>query len=79
MDSLFIRRALVWGFSTVLGVLTTMLFLYLLLPAVSPNVNEGTISIGRYGIQYFFWTAFPFTLVFVTIFDAFAETRIWPD
>jgi hypothetical protein len=79
MSSLNVRRIIVWGISAVLGIITTMLIMYILLPAVSPNAEEPTIDIARYGIQYFFWTAFPFTLIFVTILDQFMETKIWPD
>ena len=79
MSSLNVRRIVVWGISAALGIITTLLITYFVLPAVSPNDAEGSVSIARYGIQYFFWTAFPFTLIFVTILDQFMETKIWPD
>jgi hypothetical protein len=79
MSSLFIRRLLVWGLSLVLGVVLSLLIMAIFLPAVSPNPNEGAIGIDRYGIQYFIWTAGPIALIFVTIFDHFFETKIWPD
>jgi hypothetical protein len=79
MTSLAIRRLIVLAVSTVLGILMSLLFQYIILPAVSPNPNEAPIAIARYGAQYFFWTAFPFTMIFVTLFDGFMDTRIWPD
>ena len=79
MSSLAIRRLIVWAISIVLGILLSLLFQYIILPAVSPNPNEAPITIARYGTQYFFWTAFPFTMIFVTLLDGFMDTRIWPD
>lgn len=79
MSSLFVRRLLVWAVSAVLGVVTTLLILTFFLPAVSPNTEEAVVSVARYGIQYFLWTAGPLTLVFVTVLDHFLETKIWPD
>ena len=79
MSSLTIRRLIVWAVSLGLGVILSWLVLTFLLPALSPNPNEEPITIATYGYQYFFWTAFPFALIFVTIFDAFMDTRIWPD
>jgi len=79
MNSLTIRRLIVIGISTGLGLVTSLIVMYLFLPAVSPNVNEDVVSIGRYGLQYFFWTIFPFAMIFLTILDHFMETKIWPD
>jgi len=79
MSSLTIRRLIVIGVSTALGFIVSMITLYWFLPAVSPNVNEPTITITRYGLQYFFWTIFPFAMIFLTILDHFMETKIWPD
>lgn len=79
MSSLTIRRIIVWGVSMGLGVLLAVLILVFFLPLVSPNENAEAVSIGEYGIQYFFWTAFPIGMIFVTILDHFMETRIWPD
>lgn len=77
--SLTVRRLVVWGVSLVLGVLISIAILTFLLPAVSPSPIAEPVSVAKYGIQYFFWTAFPIALVFVTILDAFLDTRIWPD
>jgi len=79
MSSLTIRRLVVIGVSTVLGFIISMLVLYIFLPAVSPNVNEEAVSIMDYGLQYFFWTAFPFAMIFLTILDHFMDSRIWPE
>lgn len=79
MSSLTVRRLIVWVVSMALGVLLTMLIITFLLPAVSPSPNPQSVSFSEYGNQYFFWTAFPLGMVFVTIFDHFLDTRIWPD
>lgn len=79
MSSLFIRRAIVWIVSMGLGVAISMIIILVALPALSPNPNEEPIGIMTYGLQYFFWTAFPLGLVFVTILDYFLDTKIWPD
>ena len=79
MSSLTIRRLIVWAVSMVLGVVITMAILTFFLPSVSPSPNAEAVSAGKYGIQYFFWTAFPLGLVFVTILDYLMETKIWPD
>lgn len=79
MSSLVLRRVIVWLVSAGLGVLVTLLLLTFFLPAVSPNPNAEPVSVARYGIQYFFWTAFPFTLLFVTALDYFLDTKILPD
>lgn len=79
MSSLLLRRAVVWLISAALGVFVTILLLTFFLPAVSPNPNAEAVSVAKYGIQYFFWTAFPFTLLFVTVLDYFLDTKILPD
>lgn len=79
MSPLLIRRLIVWVVSGVLGFILTMLIITFFLPAVSPNPNAEPVSIAKYGIQYFFWTAFPLALMFVTIFDYFMDTKILPD
>lgn len=79
MSSLLVRRLIVWGVSMALGVGISMLILIFFLPGVSPNPNAEAVSIQTYGIQYFFWTAFPIGLIFVTILDYFMDTKIWPD
>ena len=79
MSSLLFRRIIVWVVSMALGVLTTYLILQFFLPGVSPSPTPHAVSPQEYGIQYFFWTAFPLGLMFVTVFDYFLDTRILPD
>jgi hypothetical protein len=79
MYSLTIRRIIVWVASMVMGVLTALLIITFFLPAVSPDPNAEAVSVANYGLQYFFWTAFPLGLMFVTILDYFLDTKIWPD
>ncbi|GAB4519087.1 MAG: hypothetical protein OHK0046_27580 [Anaerolineae bacterium] len=79
MTSLFVRRVIVWAVSMGLGVIISMLILTFFLPGVSPNPNAESVSLQTYGIQYFFWTAFPIGLIFVTILDYFMDTKILPD
>lgn len=79
MSELTIRRIVVWVISIILGVLVTLAILYFFLPAVNPNRYAGPVTPEQYGWQYFFWTAFPITLIFMTIFDHFAGSKIWPD
>lgn len=79
MSSLMVRRIFVWVVSMALGFLVGWLMITFLLPALSPNPNEGPISIQRYGIIYFLVTAVPLGLLFMTWLDHFLDTRIWPD
>jgi flagellar biosynthesis protein FlhB len=79
MSALAVRRLVVWVVSMALGTLVTWLVLTFFLPSVNPSPNASPVSIAQFGKQYFFWTAFPFGMVFVTIFDYFMDTRIWPD
>ncbi len=79
MSSLTIRRLVVWAVSMVLGVLVGMLILTFVLPAFSPDKTAGPVSVQDYGIIYFLVTVVPLGLIFVTIFDHFLDTRIWPD
>lgn len=79
MNSLTIRRILVWVVSMILGFAIGHLIIQAVLPALSPDPNAGPISIQTYGIIYFLVTAIPLGLLFMTWFDYFADTRIWPD
>jgi hypothetical protein len=79
MESLFVRRVIVWVGSMVAGVVTTLLILWFVLPAVSPAPDASAIGPLEYGLQYFFWTAFPIGMMFLTILDGVLGTRIWPD
>lgn len=79
MSSLLVRRLVVWAVSMGLGVLISLLILTFFLPSVSPTPNAEAVGVMEYGLQYFFWTAFPFGLVFVTILDYFLDTKILPD
>lgn len=79
MSSLWIRRIAVWAVSMILGVAIGMLIITLLLPALSPDPNAGPISLEEFGIIYFLTMVVPIGLIFVTVLDAFLDTRIWPD
>lgn len=79
MSSLAIRRLVVWLISMVLGVILGLLILTFVLPALSPDKTAGAVSVQEYGIMYFLVTVIPIGLIFVTIFDHFLDTRIWPD
>ncbi|MCS7071322.1 MAG: alkaline shock response membrane anchor protein AmaP, partial [Anaerolinea sp.] len=78
MSALTIKRIIVWVVSLALGFTITAVFVTAILPWMGPN-NGNPISIERYGIQYFFWTAFPLSLIFVVWLDYFLDTRILPD
>lgn len=78
MSALAIKRIIVWVVSLALGFTITAAFVTTVLPWMGPN-NGAPISIQRYGIQYFFWTAFPLSLIFVIWLDYFLDTRILPD
>lgn len=79
MSSLLIRRIVVWVVSMALGVLISLLILTFFLPGVNPSPGAGSVSVQQYGLQYFFWTAFPLGLIFVTVLDYFLDTKILPD
>jgi hypothetical protein len=79
MSSLFVRRLIVWAVSIALSVVVSLIITGFVLPALSPNPAEKPVGILEYGIQYFFWTAGPISLIFVTILDHFLETKIWPE
>ena len=79
MSELTIRRLVVWTISIALSVVVTLVVLYWFLPAVNPNPYAGPVTPEQYGWQYFFWTAFPVALIFMTILDHFADSKIWPD
>jgi hypothetical protein len=68
----------VWVVSLALGFGLSALFVTLVLPWMGPNAGV-PISIQKYGLQYFFWTALPLSLVFVVWLDYFLKTRILPD
>ena len=78
MSSLTLRRAVVWVVSMGLGFLISALFVTVILPWMGPNAGN-PISIEKYGIQYFFWTAFPIGLVLVVWLDHFLDAHILPD
>lgn len=79
MSALNVRRLIVWVVSMGLGFVIGMIILTFLLPALSPDPNATAVSIEEYGIIYFITTIIPIGLIFMTIFDHFADTRIWPD
>lgn len=79
MSALTVRRIVVWIISIGLSIAATLGILYGFLPAVNPNPFAGPVTPAEYGWQYFFWTAFPIALIFMTILDHILETKIWPD
>lgn len=78
MSSLALKRIIVWTVSLALGFVITAAFVTLILPWMGPN-NGIPISIQKYGIQYFIWTALPLSGVFLVWLDYFLDTRILPD
>lgn len=79
MSPLMMRRIVAVVVSMGLGFITSLAIITFFLPAVSPNPNAEAVSIATYGIQYFFWTAFPFGLMYLTILDYFMDAKILPD
>lgn len=77
MKSRRTRRIIVWLAGMGLGVLITSLIVTLVLPWMGPQAGN-PISIQKYGYQYFFWTALPLGLMFVTWLDYFMKTEILP-
>jgi hypothetical protein len=77
MKSLRVRRLIVWVAGMGLGFLLTALFVTLVLPWMGPQAGN-PISIQKYGLQYFFWTALPLGLMFVIWLDYFMKTKILP-
>lgn len=78
MSSLTIKRLIVWAVSLGLSVVISALFVTLVLPWLGPQ-NGFPISLEKYGIQYFIWTALPLALVFLVWLDYFLGTKILPD
>ncbi len=78
MNSLTLRRIVVWVVSMALGFLIAGLFVTVILPWMGPNAGN-PISVDKYGVQYFFWTAFPIGLIFVVWLDHFLDAHILPD
>ena len=78
MSSLGLKRLIVWGVSLGLAFVLTAAFVILVLPWLGPH-NGFPISIEKYGIQYFIWTALPLSLVFLVWLDYFLDTNILPD
>jgi hypothetical protein len=79
VSSLTVRRVVVWVVSMVLGFVLGLIILTVVLPLLSPDPNAQPVSIQDYGIIYFLTTVIPLGLIFVTVLDAFLDTRIWPD
>lgn len=79
MGSLTLRRLIVWVVGLGLGFVIAAAFVVAVLPYLAPSHAGQPISIETYGIQYFFWTAFPLGLVFVVWLDKFLDARILPD
>lgn len=78
MSSLLVRRLIVFAIGFGLGFILTAAFVTLVLPWLGPN-NGNPISIEKYGIQYFFWTAFPLGIFFIVWLDYFLNTKILPE
>jgi hypothetical protein len=79
MSLLTIRRIIVWVVSMALGALLTLVILTFFLPWKNPSPNADVVNAATYGAGYFILTAFPIGMVFVTLFDHFMDTKIWPD
>lgn len=78
MNSLTVRRLIVWVVGMGLGFLISVLFITVVLPWMGPNAGN-PISIQKYGTLYFITTAVPIGLIFVIWLDHFMDTRILPD
>lgn len=87
MNSLTIKRIVVWAVSLVLGFLSAYgvitigfsLLPSLSLPPIITPVASEAISIERYGIIYFLTTMLPLSLLFLVWLDYFLGTKILPD
>ena len=77
MKSLRVRRLIVWIAGMGLGVAVAAFIVVVILPLMGPQAGN-PISIQKYGYQYFFWTALPLGLMFVTWLDYFMKTEILP-
>lgn len=78
MSSLTLKRIAVFVVSLALSFLLTAAFVLFVLPWMGPQ-NGFPISIQKYGIQYFIWTALPLAGVFLVWLDYFLDTHILPD
>jgi hypothetical protein len=78
MNTLLVKRLIVWAVSLASSAVVSALFITLVLPWLGPQ-NVFPISIEKYGIQYFIWTALPLALVFLVWLDYFLGTKILPE
>jgi hypothetical protein len=78
MNTLLVKRLIVWAVSLASSAVVSALFITLVLPWLGPQ-NGFPISIEKYGIQYFIWTALPLALVFLVWLDYFLGTKILPE
>lgn len=78
MSSLAIKRLIVWLISLAGGFGIAAVFVTQVLPWMGPH-NGWPISIQKYGIQYFFWTALPLSGIILVWLDHFTDARILPD
>lgn len=87
MDSLRVKRIVVWVISIILGFLASLgiitigfsILPSLSLPPIITPVNSEGISIAKYGTIYFLTTMLPLTLLFLVWLDYFLGTKIMPD
>lgn len=87
MDSLRVKRIMVWvvsiilGFLSALGIITIGFSILpsLSLPPIITPVNSEAISIAKYGTIYFLTTMLPLTLLYLVWLDYFLGTKIMPD
>lgn len=79
MNSLTVRRVVVWVGSMILGAIIGFLMIQILLPALSPDPNAEPVSIQEFGILYFLTMIIPLGLIFMTWLDYLLDTKIWPD
>ena len=78
MNSLTVRRIIVWVVGMVLGFILSAAFIMFVLPWMGPNAGN-PISLQKYGTLYYISTAVPIGLIFVIWLDHFMNTRILPD
>lgn len=79
MSPLLFRRIMVWTLSLAIGFAISWIIITFVLPSVSPDPTAEAVSLGKYGRIYFLVTWVPIGLIFVTIFDYFIDSKIWPD
>jgi hypothetical protein len=79
VNSLTVRRIMVWVGSMIAGAIVGFLMIQILLPALSPDPNAEAVSIPKFGTLYFLTMVIPLGLIFMTWLDYLLDTKIWPD